>query len=370
MSDLSDKIGLFLPSLEGGGAERVTVNLANALADRGIKVDLIVATNRGVYQNLVVPRVHRINFGTLGVIRALPHLVSYLQQERPSVLLAALNHANVIACIARRLARVHTRVIIAQHSVFSMARSNVSVKGRLVRALSMRTYPWADHVVAVSQGVADDLVHVLPRLHGRVTVIHNPVISDELVHRAKEPVEHPWFGDDAPPVVLAAGSLREAKDFHTLIRAFAIVRAQRTSKLLILGEGPLRSELTDLVRSLALDDDVALPGFVANPHAFMTRAAVFVLSSRYEGLPTVLIEAMACGTPVVSTDCVSGPRSILEDGRCGTLVPVGDHVALAQAVSQTLENRLLPDRSRMNLSRFDTSTAVNSYLRVLLPATA
>jgi glycosyltransferase involved in cell wall biosynthesis len=365
MSHSPNKIGLFIPSLEGGGAERVMVNLANSLASNGLSVDLIVATNTGVYHDLVSPAVRRICLETPGVANGLPRLASYLRRERPGALLSALNHANVVACIARRVARLSTRLVIAQHSVFSIARSNVSVTGRLVRALSICTYPWADHVVAVSQGVADDLLRAQPRLAGRVTVIHNPVISDELTNRATEPVEHPWFGNDAPPVVLAAGSLREAKDFHTLIRAFALVRARRHSKLMILGEGPLRGELTDLVRSLALGDDVALPGFVANPHAFMARAAVFVLSSRYEGLPTVLIEAMACGTPVVSTDCVSGPRSILENGRWGALVPVGDHVALAKEMCRTIDNPPSFDRSQMNLNRFDVSTAVNQYLRIL-----
>lgn len=226
-------------------------------------------------------------------------------------------------------------------------------------------YPWADSVVAVSQGVADDLVRTLGIDATRVKVIYNPVVDETLFDKAKQPLEHPWFKQGEPPVVLAVGRLTEQKDFETLIRAFAVVRAKRVVRLLILGEGELRFQLETLVNQLGLKDDVALPGFVANPFGYMARASVFVLSSRWEGLPTVLLEAMACGAQVVSTDCPSGPREILEDGKWGLLVPVENVSTLAQAITLKLDEFEGPDVKRRAMD-FGADQAVQKYFRLML----
>lgn len=288
----------------------------------------------------------------------------YLRRERPAAMLSALNHANVIACLAYRLARVPTRLVISEHNTLSMSNAQ-NARGRLVPWLMRWVYPWADSVVAVSQGVADDLVRTLGIDATRVKVIYNPVVDETLFDKAKQPLEHPWFKQGEPPVVLAVGRLTEQKDFETLIRAFAVVRAKRVVRLLILGEGELRFQLETLVNQLGLKDDVALPGFVANPFGYMARASVFVLSSRWEGLPTVLLEAMACGAQVVSTDCPSGPREILEDGKWGLLVPVENVSTLAQAITLKLDEFEGPDVKRRAMD-FGADQAVQKYFRLML----
>jgi glycosyltransferase involved in cell wall biosynthesis len=200
----------------------------------------------------------------------------------------------------------------------------------------------------------------------KIKVIYNPVITPELFARAEEPLDHPWFRPGEPPVVLGVGRLTQAKDFPTLIRAFALVRKERPARLMILGEGEERPKLEALVRELRLEEDVALPGFVDNPYKYMKRAAVFVLSSRWEGFGIVLVEAMALGTPVVATDCPSGPAEILENGKWGRLVPPGDPEALAKAILDTLEGGVSRVKATTNVQkRFSMIAIVEQYLKVL-----
>lgn len=232
---------------------------------------------------------------------------------------------------------------------------------RLVRSF----YPWADTISAVSEGVADDLAQVVGIPRERIEVIHNPGVMPELRNKAQAPLDHPWFQPDQPPVVLAVGSLTVQKDFPTLIRSIAHVQETRPVRLLILGEGQDRPELEALVRQLGLEESVSLPGFVANPYAYMARASVFVLSSRWEGLPTVLMEALYCGAPVVATDCPSGPREILRDGQYGQLVPVGNVTTLAHAIETTLEdNTARPPQE--SWQPYELANVVNRYIDVLL----
>lgn len=362
--DETPRLALFLPSLRGGGAERVMVHLARGFAERGFQVDLVLAKAEGPYLAEVPPSVRVVDLRASRVLFSLPGLVRYLRKERPYALLSALNHANVIVCLAHRLARVPSRLVISEHNTLSASRPQ-NARGRLLPWFMRWTYPWADAVIAVSQGVAEDLVRTLGISAERVKVIYNPVVDDDLLTKSKEPLDHPWFTEGAPPVILGVGRLTEQKDFPNLIRAFALVRAQRPARLMILGEGELRPQLEALVHELGLQDDVALPGFVKNPYAYMARAAVFVLSSRWEGLGVALIEAMASGTPVVSTDCPSGPREILEDGRWGRLVPVGDVDALAEAIVTTLDETEHPDVVA-RAKEFNVNYAVENYLKVLL----
>jgi glycosyltransferase involved in cell wall biosynthesis len=226
-------------------------------------------------------------------------------------------------------------------------------------------YPWADAVVTVSNAAGEDLVQITEISPEKVQTIYNPVVTDDLKEKAAEPVEHPWFQPEAPPVILGAGRLERQKDFETLIRAFRHVRTDRPARLIILGRGSLKEQLQGLAQSLGVGDDVLLPGFVNNPFTYMARSSVFVLSSRFEGLPGVLIQAMATGCPVVSTDCPSGPREILIDGELGPLVPVGDVEGLARGILETLDDppdsRFLKDEAE----RFSDTAAVEAYTQVL-----
>ncbi|RTH32330.1 glycosyl transferase [Thermus scotoductus] len=360
--DETPRLALFLPSLRGGGAERVMVHLARGFAERGFQVDLVLAKAEGPYLAEVPPSVRVVDLRASRVLFSLPGLVRYLRKERPHALLSALDHANVIVCLAHRLARVPSRLVISEHNTLSASRPQ-NARGRLLPWFMRWTYPWADAVIAVSQGVAEDLIHLTGLPREKIQVIYNPVVTPELFAKAREPLDHPWLASGEPPVILGVGRLTEQKDFPTLIRAFALVRAQRPARLMILGEGELRPQLEALVHELGLQDDVALPGFVENPYAYMARAAVFVLSSRREGFGNVLVEAMACGTPVVSTDCPSGPREILDHGKYGRLVPVGDVKSLAESILKAMDEPPYRDLSRV--AEFTLEKSLERYGAVL-----
>lgn len=358
-------VALFLPSLRGGGAERVMVNLARGFAERGLKVDLVLAKAEGPYLSEVPPTVRIVDLKAPRVLASLPGLVRYLCRERPAAMLSTLDHANIMALWAKRLSGSPTRVVVRVANTPSLSSGHGSTARARLTPLFLRLfYPWADGIVAVSQGVAADLSRITGIRRERITVIYNPVVTPELLERAKEPLAHPWFAPGQPPVILGVGRLTKQKDFPTLIRAFALVRRERPARLLILGEGEERSRLEALVKELGLEGDVALPGFVDNPYAYMSRAAVFVLSSAWEGLPNVLIQAMACGCPVVSTDCPSGPAEILENGKYGPLVPVGDVEHLFRAIVTIMD-----EGRRLNLtawiSAFEVDIVLKQYLMVL-----
>lgn len=362
MRDDDKRIAVFLPSLAGGGAERVMVTLANGFATRGVPVDLVVVAAEGAYLPDVSPRVRLVELGASRVLFSLPALVRYLRRERPYALLSALNHANIIALWARKLARSGTRLVVSERNTLSRDVSS----GRFKRGLPwlMRlSYPSADAIVAVSSGVADDLAQTVRLPRERIDVVYNPINSN-LPRLCEVPVEHPWLVEGEPPVIVAAGRLTVQKDFTTLIDAFAEVRKTHAARLVILGEGELRSELEARIDELGIGDDVALPGFVDNPYPWMRKASLFVLSSAWEGFCNVLAEAMACGAPVVSTNCPSGSAEILEDGKWGRLVPVGDVSALARAISETLNDETHPD-VRHRARSFNLQQALSGYLHAL-----
>ncbi len=361
------RLALFVPSMRGGGAERVTLILAREIASRGYAVDLLLAQAEGPHLAEVDEAVRVVDLKASRVLTSLPALVRYLRQERPQALLSMMVHTNIVALWACRLACVSTRAIVSERVSLSWRNEySRSKRDRLWPWLITRFYPWADGIVAVSNGVAGDLIQVagIPREH--IRTIYNPIVRPELREKARAPLDHPWFKPGQPPVVLAAGRFTAQKGFPTLIQAFACVRQVLPARLLILGEGEQRLALETLIRQLGLEKDVSLPGFEANPYPYMARASVFVLSSRWEGLPGVLIEALACGTPLIATDCPSGPREVLRDGQYGQLVPVGDIAALAQAIELALGGKLPPPPEE-SWRPFELETVVNQYMNVLFP---
>jgi glycosyltransferase involved in cell wall biosynthesis len=238
----------------------------------------------------------------------------------------------------------------------------------LVRWSARHIYHWADAIVSVSQGVAEDLCQAARLPRQCCITIYNPSVPDDLEKRIAEPAHHPWFVRGSPPVILAIGRLHEQKDFPTLLRAFAQLRRERIARLVIFGTGAprMRDDLLALARELGVDNDVDLPGFTENVFPYLVRAAVFALSSAWEGWPNVLVEALACGCPVVSTDCPSGPRDLLDKGRYGVLVPVRDSAAMAAAFQRILDEPPEPDRLRERASQFTVASATKHYLDVLL----
>jgi glycosyltransferase involved in cell wall biosynthesis len=360
-------VAVFLHSLEGGGAERISVNLAAGMATRGLPVDLVLVKAVGPYLEQVPPSVRVVDLGCERHLTSLLPLARYLRREEPRVLLSALTHTNLYALAARALARVPTRVVIRiNNTLIEEQRDERGLLTRLVRPPMVRLlYPLADGAVAVSQGAAEHLRHALPNFRVPMEVIINPVVVPSLYLQAREPLSHPWFERGEPPVFLAVGRLVPQKDFATLVRAFALVQGRLRSRLMVLGEGEERGRLELLIAEHGLRDSVELPGFVPNPYPYMAAARGVVLSSRYEGSPSVLVEALALGTSVASTDCPSGPREILQDGRWGRLVPVGDVASLAAAMAEILEGASFPVPSADDLAQYHLDQGVRRYLAVM-----
>jgi glycosyltransferase involved in cell wall biosynthesis len=361
------RIAIFMPSLFGAGGQRSMLNLAHGLTQAGCAVDLVLAQADGPFLADVPSSVRVRDLKASRVLTSLPALVRYLRRERPEAMLSVFAYVNIVALWAWRLARVPTRLFVNEQNTVSFEAGNArSWRGRLTPQLIKRFYPWANGIVVVSHGVRDDMAQLTKIPRERITVIYNPsVVSAEVREKARAHLDHPWFGPDQPPVLIAVGRLQVQKDYPTLIQAFAQVRQKRPVRLLILGEGKERPMLEEMIKKHGVEEDVSLPGFVMNPFAYMARASLFVLSSRWEGLPTVLIEAMCCGTPVVSTDCPSGPREILREGKYGRLVPVGDPTALARAIETTLEARAASPPSE-SWRPYELDTVVSQYTSLLL----
>lgn len=360
------KVALFSTDLGGGGAERVMLTLSESFVREGLSVDLVVSAARGALCSDIPRGVRLIDLNARRLIRSLLPLSRYLARERPACMLSALSQANCVAIWARALSRSRARLVVSEHTSLSVATANEEVwRYKRLPHLMRLSYPFADALIAVSDGVADDLAKMIHYPRGRIEVIYNPVITATMLAKSYVPLNHPWFQPGEPPVVLGVGRLMPAKDFQTLIRAFAMLRQRRPARLVILGEGELRHALMTLVNELGIGKDVALPGFVPNPYSFMRAASVFALSSRWEGLPSVLIEALACGAPVVATDCPSGPAEILENGTLGRLVPIGNVTQLCTAIDESIDKPF--HVSTRHLRRFTPDLTTRRYLSALYP---
>jgi len=297
----------------------------------------------------------------------LPKFAAYLRKNKPDAVLSATHFANEIACVAKLITRSKTRLVLSEHTNLSadIVDSPGRVRPRILALTTRWIYPLADAVVAVSDGVAEDMCRVSGLARSKVTTVYNPIDFRSLSAMAKEPVEEPWFAPGQPPVILAIGRLEVQKNFPNLFRAFALVKQQTPARLIILGEGSERNRLTAMLAEMGLEDNVSLAGFVGNPAAYMAHSAVFAMSSSWEGMPVALIEALALGIPVVSTDCPSGPSEVLDRGRYGELVPMDDSQALAEAILKVLAGkRKVVDPAW--LARFDSKTIAERYLELML----
>lgn len=365
---MHERIAVFLPSLAGGGAEKSMLVLAHALARRGFAVDLVLAQAKGPYLAEVGDKLRLIDLKASRVLFSLPALIRYLRQERPAALLSSLDYANVVALWARRLAGIPDKVVVNDQNTLSIvSKQSSQLRQRLVPLLVKHFYPWSDRIVGNSRGVAEDLQQITGLPEKQIQIIYNPVVTPDMREKTRVFPDHPWLQNSDVPVLLAIGRLTAQKDFATLLRAVAQVQRMQPCRLIILGEGPDRAELEALVGELRLGSSVSLPGFVKNPYAYLARASLFVLSSRWEGLPTVLIEALACGVPVIATDCPSGPREILADGRYGTLVPMQDATALAEAIRQGLNGHIARPPAE-SWQPYELQTIVDQYSKILAEA--
>lgn len=347
----------------GGGVQAIQVTLATALAQRGFRVSCVMPQTRGPYLKQLPANVELVDLATRSPVTLVRRLAGFLRRRRPSLLLTAQHHTIVAAILARALARSDVPLVTVQHNTLSEVcrNSRYRLTRWFVPAALRQLLPRAEIIGAVSEGVAQDLAATLDLPRDRVTVLYNPVVRESLAIEAAAPAGHAWLDQKAAPVVLAVGSLIDRKDFPTLIRAFALVRQSRPARLVLLGEGPERPQLERLIGELGLADLVVMPGFVDNPLAYMARADVLALSSRVEGMPTVIIEALACGTPVVATDCPHGPAELLGGGVYGRLVPIGDAAGLARAIDATLSEPRDPEQRRSCAAEFAVDRAVDRY---------
>lgn len=360
------RVALFLPMLAGGGAERMTLEAARQLSEVGLAVDLIVSRSGGAWWSSVPPSIRLVDLDAWKTPASLPGLVRYIRRERPDAMIATLPQGCATALIAKWFVGRDFRVIARQDTVYGAQYDLVGVDIRWAMATMRALLHTADAVLAVSSYIAEEFKRLAPKAAGLVEVVENPVVDAGLPAKATQPAAHPWFENSDIPIVLTVGRLEVfSKDHPTLLRAFAAVATRRPARLVVLGDGPDRSELEVLAQRLGIRDRVDFAGFRANPFALMARAQAFVLSSTYEGLPTVLIEALACGTSVVSTDCPGGVREVLEDGKWGRLVPVGDHAALADAICETLDNPMPPAELVRAATRYSTTASTRRLLGLL-----
>jgi glycosyltransferase involved in cell wall biosynthesis len=345
------------------------VNLCEGLLGWGCAVDLVLVKAQSEHLRNLSPRVNVVKLKASHTFGSALGLASYLRRARPAALLAAKDRAGKVAVVARRLAGVQTRVVFRIGTTLSAALEGKNILRKWLWYVPMRlVYPKADGIVAVSRGVAHDLARITGLPEERFHVIPNPVITLRMQELAQEEVAHPWFQDPEIPVVLGIGRLTRQKDFPTLIRAFARVRKSLRCRLVILGEGRDRGQLETLASKLGVGEDVDMPGFATNPYAYLSRATLFVLSSAWEGSPNALTEALALGIPVAATDCPSGPREILRDGKYGPLVPVGEADLLAEAMLKILSSPMDRESLKQAAEAFTIEKSSLSYLNLLLGA--
>ncbi len=338
------RIVLFRPTLGDGGADRVTLTLLERLPRERYEPTLVLVRREGALVDRVPADVPVVELGRRRLALAVPALAHALRAQDPDVVLCTAGGANVIATLAHRLARSRARLVLSERN--AVRRPGLAWRNRFEIPLKRAVYPLADVVTAVSEGVARDLREILRLPPARVVTVGNPVVAPDLPALAAAPLEHPWFGDPAQPVIVAVGRLVAQKDYPTMLRAFALVRARRAARLVILGIGAEQTALEALAGELGVAADVGFVGFDPNPFRWMARAHLLLQSSVAEGLPGTLIQAMACGTPVVATDCDHGPREVVTDGADGFLVAVGDARALSDRASQLLADPGL--RARMS----------------------
>jgi len=359
-------VAVFVSYSGDGGVERMINHLIRGMLDAGRAVDVVVLKREGEYFAAVPAGARVVALPTRHAALAPPFLARYLRRARPRALLAAKDRASRAALRLPVRDRVATRIVIraGNHLSRLLAKRSFGYRTLRLRA-ARRLYPRADAIVAVSRGVADDLVTTTGVAAERVHVVRNPTITPDIDERAGEPTGHAWLDEPGPPVILGIGRLARQKDFATLVRAFGRLRAGRQARLVILGEGRERASLLRLADELGIAGDLDLPGFVSNPYAWLQGAAAFALSSAWEGSPNALTEAMYLGRPVVATDCPSGPDELLAGGRIAPLVPVGDDAALARALASVLDRPPDADRLRAAVADYHPAASTAHYLEVL-----
>lgn len=361
----SQKIALFIPALSVGGLEGVFISVASGLAAQGFDVDCLVMQGGGAFEKQLPATINLINLDSRAVASPVP-LARYLRSVRPSHLIGFSEPCNLAAIVARWLARVPVTVIITVHNTLSLSVQHTRYrKEKLYPFFARRLYPYVDHFIAVSLGVAQDYADFIGLDRAGMAVVYNPIPVGQIQQRSKQPVDHPWFTQRDKPILLAVNRMEPQKDYPTLIRAFATLREDVDCRLCVVGDGSQWVRVEALVDELGIREHVLFTGMDTNPFKYMARADVFLLSSVHEGFGNVMVEALACGCNVVATDCPHGPAEILANGQFGRLVPVGDHQAMAAAIEATLDDPLPGEQLRNRALDFVPENATKAYAAII-----
>lgn len=360
---VSGSVLIYMQDLAGGGAERVALLLANGMAHLGHKVTLVLVRREGPFLNHVSPKIEVISLKTERTATAPFELAQIIREKKPDIVLSHLTHVNVSAILAGLLSGYSKRTIVVEHNQFD--KNYALIKSIAVKAAYKAVrflYPQAGALISVSKGVEKTLQRAAHVQHRNSYIVYNPIIHKGVYDKAAMAPEHPWLtGERTIPVAVSVGSLTEQKDFPTFLNALAAANKKQPIRGIIFGEGPERRHLQSLVTALGLTGLVDMPGFTNNPFAAMRACDLYVMSSRWEGLPTVLVEALACEATIVSTDCPSGPREILLEGELGYLCEVGNPDDLAEKIGVALKHKVDPKLMAARAQEFSVANAIENY---------
>jgi len=367
------KLAFFFPSFETGGAEKAALNLLKELSRERFDLSLVLAEKKGNCLKTLPADIAVVDLKSQGFVDLFLRLLKYFKRENPDIFVSVFPHFSLLAIIAKNFSGANAKIVIIEHSIFSRTAENVRTffrrfVGRFIFPTLMRIfYSKAAKIISVSKDVANNIKEIT-NLSDCIKVVYNPIIENSIYNLAEEKIEHPWFKDSKTPVLLAVGRFAKAKDYPTLLYAFAKVQRKKHIKLVVLGDGYERENLEKLCHRLGIAGNVAFLGFQENPYKYIAKACIFALSSKQEGFPTVLIEAMALGLPVVSTDCGSGAKEVIESGRNGFLVPACNSDALSEAIIKLLESPSLREKfslaGRVKAKDFSVSRGVKEYEKI------
>ncbi len=355
-------ITFVIGSMRIGGAERATLHLMNGLAAKGLRVELVLLQKTGDFLGKINSGIKIVDLNKRKALFGIPAFRKYLKLNDPDKLFVVQNHIQIMALLAVRLSSWKGKIILNEQSTY--LKNLNGFKGKVQQILNKFLFPMAHSITVVSEGAGKELQILFPHLISRIHVINNPIITNDFETAKNRPVEHPFF-ESGKKVIVSAGRLVKSKNFELLIHAFRQVIENIPAKLIILGDGKEMHHLVELINSLGLSDEISLPGFVEDPCRFYSKADLFVLSSDFEGLPGVIIEALACGCKVVSTDCENGPREILVDGKFGWLSPVGNSLQLAENIQIALNADVDKAMLIRRANDFHENKIVNDYLVLL-----
>ena len=349
-----------------GGIGHVMLNLMNEMSNYGLDVSILLNNPHIPELDHLDPRIEQIKLGDVSSFKRVVSLARYINDKNPDVILCNREPANRTAVLAKKISNKDVKLAFRVGMPMQQALRRRNFLKRWLRQSYIRfSYHRADVVIANAKGVAEDISVVTGIPFSQIKILPNPTVGPLLFKKAKEDIEHPWLKEGEPPVIMGIGRLAKQKDFPTLIKAFALVNKKRDCRLMILGEGKERRALEQLIEELGISDSVSLYGFCPNPFALLKKASLFVLSSAWEGLPNVLIEAMALGIPLVAADCKSGPREILDGGKYGKLVEVGNVEQMAEAILNTLANPPSKAFLQQGAERYNASKCTYQYIKAL-----